>query len=78
MSDPKMKVNIDSLRANPEDIKSDMGSKKLVDMTVLKAYDDALRGLGLTDSFDTLGEIQAALQNVAVEADINTLFDTEA
>jgi len=57
----KMKVNIDdSLRADSTKItegKMIEGSDKLVDMNVLAAYDKALKGSGLGESFDTLKEI---------------------
>lgn len=77
----KMKVTIDeSLCADSAQIAEGatiQGSNKLVDMNVLAAYDKALKGSGLGESFDTLKEIQTKLENIATEDDIDSLFIQE-
>ena len=74
----KMKVNIDSLRADPLLIKDhednsfaildDSLDSKLVDIATLKAYDKALRGTELGETFDTLKEIQVNIKNEEARA----------
>lgn len=64
-----MKVNIDAIRASVDDIvNQEKGftiepSNKLVDMTVLNKYNNALKGTDLGDAFDTLKEIQEQIEN---------------
>ena len=89
----KMKVNIDSLRADPLLIKDhednsfaildDSLDSKLVDIATLKAYDKALRGTELGETFDTLKEIQVRIKEeesraVAAENEIASNLITES
>ena len=68
-----MKVNIDAIRASVDDIvNQEKGftiepSNKLVDMTVLNKYNNALKGTDLGDAFDTLKEIQEQIINTDYE-----------
>lgn len=88
----KMKVNIDSLRADPLLIKDhednsfaildDSLDSKLVDIATLKAYDKALRGTELGETFDTLKEIQVRIEEeesraAAAEQGLNEIINSE-
>ena len=68
----KLKVNIDDLRADPNIIQDyedsiqaildDVDGKKLVDIDTLRAYDKALKGSDIGETFDTLKEIQTGIE----------------
>ena len=74
-----LKVNIDSLRAdpniideheeNPLSILTDEQDSKLVDIATLRKYDRVLRGTDLGETFDTLKEIQVNIKNEEVRAE---------
>lgn len=68
-----MRVNLDPLRADPSVIQDYEASiqaildtadgSKLVDIDTLRAYDKALKGIDLEETFDTFKEIQTSIKN---------------